>query len=103
MAESITQLYGRGWRVPLIRAAFRLRHREVLRELELIQSIERSSAKIQAVRERRLEQLLHHAWSQTDYYHEVLEACGAVRNGQVNLDRFDDIPFLTKDIIRSQS
>ena len=102
MGPSTSRIYGRNWRVPVIRAAFRLLHPGTLRELDLIQSIERSSAKIQAVRAQRLERLLHHAWSQTDYYHEVLETCGAVRNGKVNLDRFADIPFLTKDIIRSQ-
>ena len=93
----------RNWRAPIIRAALRLQNPEVLRELEVIQSVERSPAQLKAIREKRLEQLLHHAWSQTDYYREVLEACGAVRSGKVNLDRFDDIPFLTKDIIRSQS
>ena len=92
----------RNWRAPLIRAAFRMQNPEVLRELEVIQSVERSPAKLKAVHEARLEQLLHHAWSQTDYYREVLEACGAVRSGRVNLDRFEDIPFLTKDIIRAQ-
>ncbi len=92
----------RNWRAPIIRTAFRLQNPGVLRELEVIQSVERSAAKLQAVHQARLEQLLHHAWSQTDYYREVLEACGAVRAGRVNLDRFDDIPFLTKDIIRSQ-
>ena len=92
----------RNWRAPVIRAAFRLQNPEVLRELEVIQSVERSPARLKAVQEARLDQLLHHAWSQTDYYREVLEACGAVRSGQVNLDRFEAIPFLTKDIIRSQ-
>ena len=93
---------GRNWRAPIIRAALHLQNPVVLREIELIQSVERSPAKLKAIHENRLEQLLHHAWSQTDYYRDVLEACGAVRAGQVNLDRFEDIPFLTKDIIRSQ-
>ena len=92
------------WRAPIIRAAFRLQDASIAKELELIDSIERSSPqKIKAVQSERLERLLHHAWSQTDYYHEVLESCGAVRNGRVNLERFEDIPFLTKDIIRAQS
>ena len=91
------------WRKPLIRASLWLRHPESLREIELIQSIERGPPeKIRAVQQERLAQLLHHAWSQTDYYREILERCGAVRNGKVNLDRYEDIPFLTKDIIRSQ-
>jgi phenylacetate-coenzyme A ligase PaaK-like adenylate-forming protein len=93
---------GRNWRGAVIRAAFRLQNPDVLRELEVIQSVERSPVKLQATHETRLEQLLHHAWSHTDYYREVLEACGAVRSGKVHLDRFEDIPFLTKDIICSQ-
>ena len=63
----------RNWRAPIIRAAFRLQNPEVLRELEVIQSVERSPARLKAVHEDRLERLLHHAWSQTDYYREVLE------------------------------
>jgi phenylacetate-CoA ligase len=91
------------WRKPLIRAALGFQNPETLEEIELIQSIERNSPeKVRAVQQERLAQLLHHAWSQTDYYHEILESCGAVRNGRVNLDRFEAIPFLTKDIIRSQ-
>jgi len=93
------------WRAPVIKAAFAVQDASIGRELDLIHSIERKSPEaIRAVQERRLEELLHHAWSQTDYYHEVLEHCGAVRpDGSVNLERFEDIPFLTKDLIRSQS
>ena len=91
------------WRRPVLRSLFRVYKREVLRELELIESIERKSpAAVRAVQEERLSRLLLHAWRHTDYYREVLEASGAVRDGRVNLDRFEDIPFLTKDIIRKQ-
>jgi len=91
------------WRKPLIRSIFQMLRPGVLRELELIQSIENSSAAIKHVQRERLQRLLHHAWSTTEYYRDVLEQCGAVTAaGAVNLDRFEDIPFLTKDIIRSQ-
>ena len=91
------------WRKPLIRSIFRLLRPGVLRELDLIKSIEKASpAAIKDVQRERLQRLLHHAWNATEYYRDVLEECGAVRAGAVNLDRFDDIPFLTKDIIRSQ-
>ncbi len=90
------------WRSPVIRAAFRLQNPEILRELELMHSIERSPLKLRTTQEERLEKLLQFAWSQTEYYHEVLEHCGVIRHGRVNLDRFTDIPFLTKDIIRAQ-
>jgi phenylacetate-CoA ligase len=91
------------WRKPLIRSLSRLLRPGVLRELDLIQSIEKSSpAAIKHVQRERLQRLLHHAWNTTEYYREVLEQCGAVTAGVVNLDRFEDIPFLTKDIIRAQ-
>ena len=91
------------WREPAIKLALQLTNKEVLREMELIGSLERAPAStVRAQQDLRLEQLLHHAWANTDYYHDVLESCGAVRNGRVNLDRFTNIPFLTKDIIRSQ-
>jgi phenylacetate-CoA ligase len=91
------------WRRPVLRSLLRIHKPQVLRELELIESIERKSPEaVRAVQEERLGHLLHHAWRHTEYYREVLEACGAVRSGRVNLDRFADIPFLTKDIIRTQ-
>jgi phenylacetate-CoA ligase len=90
------------WRRPLIRAAFRAQHPHVLPELDLIKAIERSPEKIDAVQKHRLEALLLHAWTETEYYRDVLEHCGAVRQGRVNLDRFAEIPFLTKKIIREQ-
>jgi phenylacetate-coenzyme A ligase PaaK-like adenylate-forming protein len=91
------------WRAPLIRLAFQLTNREVLREIALIESLEHADLdKVRALQQQRLQSLLLHAWRHTDYYHDVLETCGAVRGGNVNLDRFEDIPFLTKDIIRTQ-
>ncbi len=91
------------WRKPLIRSIFRSLRPGVLRELQLIKSIEKTSpAVIKDVQQKRLQRLLHHAWNTTEYYHDILERCGAVKAGIVNLDRFEDIPFLTKDIIRSE-
>ena len=91
------------WRKPVMEFALRATHYAALREIEVIQSLERAPRqKIVDLQQHRLETLLHHAWSNTDYYRDVLESCGAVRGGVVNLDRFEDIPFLTKDIIRAQ-
>jgi phenylacetate-coenzyme A ligase PaaK-like adenylate-forming protein len=92
------------WRRPVLKRLLRARNPEVLRELDLIQSLERAPPDaIGAVQQQRLAQLLHHAWAHTEYYHQVLEDCGAVRHGKVKLERFEDIPFLTKDILRSQA
>ena len=92
----------RNWRRPLIRAALHIKNPNALSEIELIRSIEWSADKAARLQAERMEQLLLHAWAQTDYYREILEACGAVRNGKVDLTRFEDIPFLTKEIVRSQ-
>lgn len=91
------------WRAPAIKLALQFSNPAVLREKELLESLERApQARVYDVQRERMERLLHHAWSQTDYYHDVLESCGAVRGGKVDLRRFEDIPFLTKDIIRAQ-
>ena len=100
--SSLTPPAASNWRGPLINAAFHFQNPHVLPELDLIRSIEQSPEKIDAIQKRRLEELLLHAWAETDYYHEVLEDCGAVRHGRLNLNRFTEIPFLTKKIIREQ-
>jgi phenylacetate-CoA ligase len=85
--------------VPALRALRPVSHRE----LKLLRDLEwKSSDEIRKVQEGRLVSLLQHAWAQTDYYREVLDDCGAVRNGVVDLGRFEQIPFLTKDIIRRE-
>ena len=60
------------------------------------------AAAIQRLHKQRLTALLGHAWSTTEYYRQVLSDAGAVRNGVVDLARFQDIPFLTRDIVREQ-
>ena len=71
-------------------------------ELALIGRIERSAERIAEVQRTRLAELLRHAWAQVPYYRDTLESCGAVRDGRVDLDRFADIPFLTKEVIRAE-
>ncbi|MCZ6799666.1 MAG: hypothetical protein O7F12_04185 [Nitrospirae bacterium] len=75
----------------------------IIKELEFVKSIEyKSSVELQAIQEDRLIKLLRHAWENTDYYREVLSACGVVRDGVVNLTKFEDVPLLTKDILHQQ-
>jgi phenylacetate-CoA ligase len=90
------------WRKPVILSLLRASGSGVPRELALIGEIERSPERIAEVQRGRLEALLRHAWERVPYYREVLESCGAVRPGRVDLDRFTEIPFLTKDIIRAE-
>ena len=37
-----------------------------------------------------------------DYYREVLTECGVVRDGHVDLGRFEQIPFLTKELVQRE-
>jgi phenylacetate-CoA ligase len=90
------------WRKPVILSLLRVSGSGVPGELSLIREIERSAERIAETQRARLLGLLRHAWAQVPYYHDVLESCGAVRDGRVDLDRFPDIPFLTKDIIRAE-
>ncbi|HTC23010.1 MAG TPA: hypothetical protein VK688_01530 [Gemmatimonadales bacterium] len=90
------------WRKPVILSLLRMSRSGVPAELDLISRIERSAERIAEVQRGRLVALLRHAWEQVPYYHDVLESCGAVRDGRVDPDRFSEIPFLTKDVIRAQ-
>src|SRR5690606_36959944 len=93
---------GLNWRKPVILALLRAKGSAVPGELALLTRIERDPTAIRALHEERLAALLEHAWRNTDYYREVLEAAGAVVNGRVRLERFDRIPLLTKEIIRRE-
>jgi phenylacetate-CoA ligase len=48
----------------------------------------------------RLEKLLSHAYRNVPYYNKIFDECGIVSNDSVNLSRFNEIPILTKDIIK---
>ena len=93
------------WRRPLLAAGLRLANPVTHRELLLLRRLDRAPAGVvQALHEERLTALLRHAWGTTAYYRRVLAEAGVVRDGGavVDLSRFTDIPFLTKDVIRDQ-
>ena len=48
----------------------------------------------------RLSGLIFHAYKNTIYYKRIFDEINLIRNGRINWDRFDDIPLLTKQIIR---
>ena len=90
------------WRRPVLRMGLRASSPTAARELALLRGMQFDAAAIQRLHKERLTALLGHAWSTTEYYRQVLSEAGAVRNGVVDLARFQDIPFLTRDIIRDQ-
>lgn len=89
-------------RRPALSLGLRILSPAAARELALLRAVERDRAALASLHEQRLAALLAHAWSTTAYYREVLTEVGAVRDGVVDLSRFDDIPFLTRDIIRKE-
>jgi phenylacetate-CoA ligase len=90
------------WRRPLLSMGLQVGSPTTARELALLRTIQFDRAAIQRLHEQRLTALLGHAWSTTEYYRQVLTEVGVVRNGVVDLARFEDIPFLTRDILRDQ-
>src|SRR3989344_891742 len=56
---------------------------------------------LEELREERIKELLVHAYQNVPYYKKILREAGVVIRDQVDLTKFDQIPLLTKDIIRS--
>jgi phenylacetate-CoA ligase len=50
----------------------------------------------------KLRRLLLHSWRHVPYYRDILPTCGVIRGGEVKLERFSEIPILTKEIIRRE-
>lgn len=91
------------WRKPLIGMAFRCSGRPVFNYLKYLKSVEYASpAQIEVMQNARLEKLLLHAHQNVPYYNKILTETGVVKSGVVHLDRFCNIPILTKDIIRQE-
>lgn len=93
----------KNWRKPIMYALMKGAGSPIPKELQLLRSIEyKTPEEIREIQQQRLVKLLLHAWKNTDYYKEVLSECNVVKDGKVNLDNFENIPFLTKEIIRSE-
>jgi len=57
---------------------------------------------LKMLQEERLSALLVHAYRYVPYYRDVLTKSGVITSGgKVNISAFEQIPFLTKDIIRT--
>ena len=91
------------WRKPIFKAIMHLAGYRVGAYLRFLESIEYlSSEKIQEVQDKALCRLLLHAYENVPYYNEILPDAAVIKNGQVDLSGFANIPILTKDIIRQQ-
>jgi len=70
--------------------------RKEYRELRDIQT----ASDLQEFQERRLKELLLHAYANVPYYHRVFGEIGLIDGKAVDMSKFDRIPVLTKDILR---
>lgn len=52
--------------------------------------------------DKRYQQLLLYAYEHTKYYHRVFDDISLIHKGSINQNRYNDIPILTKEIIRRE-
>ena len=92
-----------GWRKPVIYALLYASGSKISQHLKIIKQLEFAGPEqIQELTNRKLEQILLHAYKNVPYYRKLLPECGAVRDSKVILENFSRIPVLTKEIIGAQ-
>jgi len=91
------------WRKPIYMTKLRIRSPEILKSLAEYEKTQwYFPEQIKEYQHRQLEKLLKHASEHVPYYRQIMQECGALQNGSIDLDRFTDIPFLTKDVLRER-
>jgi len=92
------------WRKPIIFFLLYLSGSKIPRNLSEIKKIDRASLKEKMeFQKEKLNKILLHAYNNVPYYHKILDEVGVIKNNEVNLDNFNKIPILTKDIIRREN
>ncbi len=92
------------WRKPILRILAAAQGTRIFPYYREILSYKTASREeIRRRTNEKLRRLLLHSWRQVPYYRDVLTRCGVVRNGTVELERFTQIPLLTKEIIDRQA
>jgi len=91
------------WRKPVIYGLLYLSGSKIPKYFKEIKKMEKFSLKEkEEYQEEKLKKLLLHAWKNIPYYHKVLGKVKVVVEGKVNLNNFNKIPLLTKEIIRKE-
>ncbi len=92
------------WRRPLSLAAFRITRPDALGYFSTIQQLsDRHPEGVQQYQQNQLAELLQHASRTVPYYRELLDDRNVITNGSVDIDRFSDLPLLTKAELRSEN
>lgn len=90
------------WRKPVIEFLLNVTGSKILNHLEYMRWLDRQSLEVIKKHQRfKLKALLKHASRCVPYYHKLLPKVGVVRSdSSIDLDKFHQIPPLTKEIIR---
>lgn len=91
------------WRKPVIFAALYATGSKIPKYIKEIEYVSRlSPEEVAKYQEEKLERLLLHAYEHVPYYHRVLPEAGVILGEEVHLENFQNIPVLTKEIIRKE-
>lgn len=87
----------------ILKIVLKLSNKDIFKEYNKLKKIERNSLENNLkIQEIRLKRILLHAYRNVPYYHNVLGKAKVVVGGKINLDNFNKIPILTKEIIRRE-
>jgi len=90
------------WRKPIYSNILRIKGSTMKYLAEYEKTQWYSSEQLEVYQREQLEKLLKHAANHVPYYRETMQEHGLIRNGNVLLDKFTDLPILTKDILRER-
>ncbi len=91
------------WRSNLYHAVWRARKNPKGEYISYLNSIQfEPPGTLEKLQDERLKQILFHVNATVPYYRKIFRDCGVVIDGNVNLQKFTDIPLLTKEIIRRE-
>lgn len=92
------------WRKPIIYFLLYASGSKIPKYLNQIKKYEYLSAdELRELMNTKLERLLLHAYRNVPYYHRILEQSGVITDGTVKLEKFSQIPILTKEILRKET
>ncbi|MCP4603638.1 MAG: phenylacetate--CoA ligase family protein [Proteobacteria bacterium] len=87
----------------IIDALLRLSGSRIIDNLREIHQIEHMSrGELEAYQRNKLRRLLIHAHHNVPYYRRILSDCGVVSEDKVRLEKLDQVPILTRDLLRSE-
>lgn len=91
------------WRKPIIFSLLYLSGSKIPQNLNLIKKLDKLSLEEKKkYQDEKLKKILLHAYNNVPYYSRILSQAGVIKDNQVFLENFKNIPLLTKEIIRKE-